>query len=185
MHVITDHQRKKIKLKSLHQLHLPLLSVSSSWHLRIFLDCTFLSPILTASLFRRWLQSCWAYPKRYAGASRRLVQLSETVTSDCWARLGVVNLPKKWTRVEPWVNNCLKQNCHHKWGCPRMNLNDGAVNRMGVNGSFTSKFSINLLSGFRPWSFIVGKPPFSTLKTCCDVQYTSPGWVLVWRRHFN
>ena len=85
-----------------------------------FLDYMFLSPILTALLFRSWLQNCWAYPKRCAGASRRLVQLSETVMSDCWAWLGVVNLPNKWTRVESWVNNCLTQYCHHKWDCPRM-----------------------------------------------------------------
>jgi len=54
------------------------------------------------------------------------------------------------------------------------------MDRLPVNLASTSIW----LYGFRPWSFIVGKPPFSTLKSCCDVQYTSPGWVLVWRWHF-
>jgi len=43
-------------------------------------------------------------------------------------------------------------------------LNDGAVNCMGVNGSFNSKFSINLYIASAHGRLLLGNHPFQRLK---------------------
>ena len=132
----------EIKLKSLHQL--PLLSVSSFWPLCIFLDCKLLSPTLTAALF---LGDC-----RVVGHTQKHVLALPVVSRNCLKLLRQI--------VEhDWGSLTYQRNGHElnleliiAWNkiattsrvAPVWNLNDGTVNCMGVNGLFTSKFSINL-----------------------------------------
>jgi len=47
---------------------------------------------------------------------------------------------------------------------PVWNLNDGAVNCMGVNGSFTSKFNINLYMASAYGRLLLGNYPSQRLK---------------------